>query len=191
MPARDQIDCDHVRDQSDVRMLERRRFERLLDGGASGIGDVNDATMAMAALASQMERSALARERYPQFDQPLDRPGRGLDDMLDYIPIVEACARYHRVVDVRFEAVAFFEHRRDSALRPSSRAFAQGTLGNDRDLVRLGEIEGSSQPGRTGADDKHVRRGAHAASERATRLRKTSSRSGSRVRTSTIENPSR
>ena len=54
----------------------------------------------------------------------------------------------------------------------------------------LGQVESSGQPGRPGPDDQYVRGGFHAAFS-LTRLRNTSSRSGSRVRTSTIEKPSR
>ena len=124
----------------------------------------------------------------PSSTSRCDRAGRGLDDMLDDLAVVEPGTGDHRVVDVRFEAVAFLEHRGDPALRPAGRAFTERALGDHRDLAVLGEVERGGQPGRAGADDEDVRRGAHAACS-LTRLRNTSSRSGSRVRTSTIAKP--
>ena len=107
------------------------------------------------------------------------------------LQVVEPGAGDHRVVDVRFEAVAFLEHRGDSALRAGARAVAERALGDHRDLVGLGEVERRGQPRRARADDEDVGVDAHAASWSAeTRLRNTSSRSGSRVDTSTIASPS-
>ena len=120
-----------------------------------------------------------------------DRARRRLDDMLDDASVVEPRAGDHRIVDVRLEAVAFVEHRGDPALRASRRAFAQSALGDHRDRVRFGEVERRRQPSRARADDEDVGGRAHAASTSAeTRLRNTSSRSGSRVETSTIDRPS-
>ena len=153
---------------------------------------MDDAAMAVPALARQVERIAFAGERHAELDQVLDRARRGFDDMLDDLHVVEPRAGDHRVVDVGFEAVAFLEHRGDPALRPARRAFAKRALGDHRDLVRLGEIERGGQPRRARADDEDVGGGAHAASCVAdVRLRNTSSRSGSRVDTSTIAKPVR
>src|SRR5437899_476545 len=113
---------------------------------------------------------------------------RRLDHMLYDPLVVESGSGNHRVVDVGFEAVAFLEHCGDSALRAPGRAFAERALGDHRYLMSLSEVECGSQPGRAGADDEHVGSRAHAASGSAeTRLRNTSSRSGSRVETSTID----
>src|ERR671913_1851451 len=171
-------------------MLESGRLERLLHGRPGRVGDMDDPAEAVPAFARQVQCAAFIGEGDAQFDEPSNRPGRGCDDMLNHLPIVESGAGDHRVIDVRFEAVAFLEHRGDPALRPAGGAFSQRALGDHRDLAVLGEVQRSRQPGRAGADDQHVRGGAHAASS-LTRLRNTSSRSGSRVRTSTIAKPSR
>ena len=172
-------------------LLRRGRFERLLDCKSGRVGDMDDAPIAVAALARQVQRVALDGEGHAEFDQMSDRARRGLDNMFDDAPVVEPRAGDHRVVDVRFEAVAFVEHRRDAALRAPRRAFAERALGDHRDLVGLGQIERRRQPCRSRADDEDVGGRGHAASASAeTRLRNTSSRSGSRVDTSTMERPS-
>ena len=75
-----------------------------------------------------------------------DRRGRGVDDMLDHFAVVEPGAGDHRVADMRFEAVAFLEHRGDAALRPAGRAFAQRALGDHRDLVRRARFSAAVSP---------------------------------------------
>ena len=190
MAPGDQVDCNHVGNELDIGMLQRGRLQCLLNCRPGRIGDVNDPPVAMPSLARQMQCAAFIGEGNAEIDQPLDGLGRGLDDMLDHLPVVEPGAGDHRVVDMRFEAVPFLEHGGDATLRPARRALAQRALGDHRDLAVLGEVERSGQPGRAGADDQDVRGGAHAAFS-LTRLRNTSSRSGSRVRTSTIAKPSR
>ncbi len=191
MAASDQVDRDHVGHERDVRVLLGGGLERLLDGVAGGVGDMDDAPVAVPALTGEVQRAAVLRERHTELDQMGDRARSRLDDMLDDLDIVEPRSGDHRIVDVSVEAVAFLEHRGDAALSPAGRALAERAFGDDRDLVRLGKVERSRQPCRTGADDQHVRADAHAASwSGAVRLRNTSSRSGSRVDTSTIERPS-
>ena len=150
--------------QRDVGVLGRRGFQRLLIGPAGRVGDMDDAAVAVPALAGQVQRAVLAGERHAELDQMLDRARRRFDDMLDDLAVVEARAGDHRVVDMRFEAVAFLEHRGDPALRPARRAFAERALGDHRDLVRLGEVERRRQPRRARADDEDVGVDAHAAS---------------------------
>ena len=58
--AGDEVDRDHVGHQRDVRMLGRRGFERLLDRLAGRVGDMDDAAVAVPALAGQMQRIVLA-----------------------------------------------------------------------------------------------------------------------------------
>ncbi len=189
--ARDEVDRDHVGHEGDIGVLRGGGFERLLDRKASGIGHMDNPPIAVPALARQVQRVAFDRERNTQFDQMGDRARRRLDDMLDDASVVEPRAGDHGIVDVRLEAVAFVEHRGDPALRASRRAFAQSALGDHRDRVRFGEVERRRQPSRARADDEDIGGRAHAASTSAeTRLRNTSSRSGSRVETSTIDRPS-
>ena len=81
--AGDEVDRDHVGHQRDVRMLCRRRLERLLDRVAGRVGDMDDAAVAVPALARKVQRIALLRERHAKLDQMPDRARRCFDDMLD------------------------------------------------------------------------------------------------------------
>ena len=137
-------------------MLGGRGLERLLDRVAGGVGDMDDAAVAVPALAGQVERAILARERHARARSDADRARRRLDHMLDDLEVVEAGAGDHRVFDVRFEAVAFLKHRRDPALGAGARAVAKRALGDDRDLAGLGEVERRGQSRRARADDEDV-----------------------------------
>ena len=152
---------------------------------------MDDPPVAMATFARQMERAILACERHAEIDQPCDCVRRMFDDMLDDFAIIQARSGDHRIVDVRVEAITFLEHRGDSALSASARAVAERALCDHRDLALFGEIEGSGETRRAGPDDQYIGVDAHAASMGAeVRLRNTSSRSGSRVDTSTMACPS-
>src|SRR5689334_10954013 len=110
-----------------------------------------------------------------------------LHHVLDDLDVVEPGPGNHRVLDVRFEAVAFFEYRGDAALRPARSSLAERALGDHGDPMSFGEVECRRQSRRARTDDQDVGVDAHAASCAAdVRLRKTSSRSGSRVETSTM-----
>src|SRR5207253_6348443 len=184
-----QVDRDHVWHQRDVGVPGRRGLERLADRIAGRVGDVDDPPVAVPTFAGQVQRPILAGERDPKFDQMPDGARCLFDDMLDHLEVVEPGAGDHRVVDVGFETVAFLEDGGDAALGPGARAIAERAFGDDRDLARLGQVERRGQPRRARADDEDVGLDAHAASSAATRLRNTSSRSGSRVDTSTIDSP--
>ena len=97
------------------------------------------------------------RERHAELDQPLrSRAARASTTCSTTSRSLRPGAGDHRVVDMRFEAVAFLQHRGDAALRPAGRAVAERALGDHRDLVRLGQVERRGQPGRAGADDEDV-----------------------------------
>ena len=99
---------------------------------------------------------------------------------------------------MRFEAVAFLEHRRDPALRPARRALAERALGDHRDLVRLGEIERRGQPGRARSDDEDVGgrcsrgflRGRRQAEEHVLKVRDRASKRRRSPRPSAVSAPS-
>ena len=155
MAGGDEVDRDHVGDHRDVGMGMRRLLQRLLDGPAGGVVDMDDPAVAVPALAGQVPALAVAvaGEGHAQLRQPRDRRRRVLDHELDRGAVVEAGAGDHRVLDMRLERVAGLEHRRDPALRPAGRALA---LGQHRHLEALREVERRRQPGRAGADDQDV-----------------------------------
>jgi hypothetical protein len=122
-------------------------------------------------------------ERDAKLGEPGDCGGRSGDDMLDHFEIVEPGPGNHRVANVGVEAVALFEDGGDPALRPFGRAASQWAFGEDGNLAMLGKVKRSGKSGRAGADDDNVVI-AHATSRVS--VKKTSSRSGSLVETSTI-----
>ena len=99
-------------------------LERLLHRPAGGVVDMDDAAVAVAALAGQVPGVAVGGdvERHAQLGQPLDRRRRVFDDELDGGAVVEPGAGDHRVLDMALERVAGLEHRGDPALRPAGRA---------------------------------------------------------------------
>ena len=120
-------------------------LERLLDRPAGGVGDVDDAAVAVPALAGQVPAVAIGFEveRHAKLGEAGDRRGGFGHDMLDDGAIVEPGARLHRIADVIFEAVVGFEHRGDPALRPARRALAQRAL---RDHARPSGSARASAP---------------------------------------------
>jgi hypothetical protein len=162
----------------------------------------------MAALARQVERTRFGIERHAEIDQPVDRVRRALDDIFDRLAPVEPRARDHGVADMVLERIAGIEHGGDPALRPCGRAAGQRTLGEHQHPQLFGKRERGGQPGRAGPDDDDVMAivyvgiphdtlmaGRHQRCKHLRRLRgqacvvsetNTSSRSGSRVVTSSI-----
>ncbi len=64
----------------DVGMLANFLAERLLYGGARGIGDMDDPSSTVAALAGQVVAGVAAGKGYALFDQPVDGGVPTLDD---------------------------------------------------------------------------------------------------------------
>ena len=145
----DQVDRDAVGQDGDVGVGERRFLQRFLDRPAGGVGDMDDAAVAMTALARQVAApSPSILNGTPSSASRAIAAGAPLDDMLDHRAIVEAGAGDHRVADVILETVACLQHRGDPALRPLGRPATKLALGEDRDRLRRGEIERGGQPGR-------------------------------------------
>ena len=63
MAAGDEVDRDHVGDQGDVGMGGGGLLQRLLHRPAGGVVDMDDAAVAVAALAGQMPALAVRRRR--------------------------------------------------------------------------------------------------------------------------------
>ena len=94
-----------------VGMGRGRLLQRELNGLSGRIVDMDDAAMAVAALPRQVPAFVLTArtgiEGHAERGQLLDRARRMLDHELDRFAVVEAGPRNHRVLDVRFECVAF------------------------------------------------------------------------------------
>jgi hypothetical protein len=121
------------------------------------------ATLAVAALARQVQRAVLHRERHAQIAQPGDGVGGAFHHEARGGRVAQAGAGDERVVDVRLQAVAFAQHRGDAALRPSAGAVGQRALGDDRHAVRRRQVQRGAQAGEAAADDEDVEvEGGHA-----------------------------
>lgn len=112
------IDRDHVGHQRDIGVDFGGVLQRHLDGVAGRVVDMDDAAVAVPALARQVQRVAVHVERHAQLCQPGDRARCAFDHHFDDRAVVQACAGDHRILDMAFEGVAGLEHRGDPALRP-------------------------------------------------------------------------
>ncbi len=156
MTAGGEVDRDHVGNESDVGMRFGRALQRLLHRPAGRVGDMDDATVRMAAFAGEVEGISLGIEWHAELFEPGDRRRRALDDELDGGALVEPGTGDHRILDMALEGIAGFEHGGDSALRPGGRALVERALGEHGHLETLGEIERGGKPGCPGADDQDV-----------------------------------
>ena len=148
-----------VLEQRDVRMLRTRSFSVRDHRVAGGVGGVDDAALAVAAFARQVEAQfggLVPRERHALLDQPFDRLAPVLDDEARGRLVAQAGAGDQGVVDVLVDAVARIEHGGDAALRPVAGAVADGALGDDGDAPRLRQVQGDGQAGQAAADDCYV-----------------------------------
>src|SRR6185436_7307318 len=123
MPAGDEVDRHHVGDEGDVGVCLGGALERLLDRPAGCVVDMDDAAVAVAALAGEMPTVLVGRgvERDAELGQPFNRRRGAFYDELDGGAVVEPRAGDHRVLDMAFERVARLEHRGNAALSPGGR----------------------------------------------------------------------
>lgn len=168
MAGGDEVDGDHVLHQGDVGIGARGFQQRDLHRMAGRVVDMDDAAVAVPALARQVPALAeflAAVEGDAEGGEPLDRGGGFGDNELDRGAVVEARACHHRVVDMRLETVAGVEHRGDAALRPVGGATVQRALGQHQHLAVLRQIDRGGKPGSAGADDDDiVESGGHSCS---------------------------
>ena len=99
--------------------------QRALDLAAGDVAGVDDAPLAVPALAAELELPvAVARETARRVsDSQLDRRRRLARADLDDRLVAEARARDERVLDVRLERVVGRQHRGDAALGPARVGF--------------------------------------------------------------------
>ena len=106
-------------EHGDVGMPAYLVRERLLHGRPGGVGDVEDAPVAVAALTRQMVAGFAARKGHALVDQPFDRFSAMLDDEPRGRQITQPGAGGKGVLNVRFDRVCIIKYRRDAALRTS------------------------------------------------------------------------
>ena len=161
MPAlHDQIHADVVLEDRDVGVGAHALFERELHGVARGVGRVNDAALAMPALAGEMKAEfglRVTRERHAKLDEPLDGAAALADDGAHRGLIAHAGARHERVGHVVVDAVVRIEHGGDAALRPVAGTVDQGGLGHDGHALMRGQLQGDRQAGQATAHHGDVK----------------------------------
>ena len=119
MPARNEVNGDHVGYEMDVRVRAGRCFQRLLDRPSGCVVDMDDPAMAVSAFARKMPVITLQIERYAKLCKPLDRNGRIFDNEFNGRTVVQPATSHHRVFNMIGKIVARFENCRNTALRPS------------------------------------------------------------------------
>lgn len=150
--------------QFDVGALAGLLEQGLEDGGASSIGGVDDAAMAVATFAGQVElesaviaaRVFVAGERHALVDQPLDGFAAMLDGEAHRVFVAQAAAGVKGVFDVGLHGIGVVQHGCDTALGPESRAIGQVALAQDRNAQVAGEGECQAQAGRTATDHQNI-----------------------------------
>ena len=136
----DQVDQGVVLKQADVGAGLDPLNQGLLHGGAGGVGDMDDASRAVAALAGEVQLPGVAvlfGEGHAELLQPGDGLWRVFDDELGGIDIAQAGAGDQRVVHVGSKAVVLVPNRGYPPLCPAAAAFAHRALGEDGDPVLL------------------------------------------------------
>ena len=127
---------------------------------AGRIGRVDDAALAVAAFAGEVEaqfRALVAGEGHALLDQPFDGFAPVLHDVAGGRLVAQAGAGHQGVGDVLVVAVARIEHGGDAALRPVAGAVEELAFRNDRNPLGLREVQGHRQAGQTAADNSDVK----------------------------------
>ncbi len=151
-----EVDGHDALAQRHVRMSDREREQRLVDGSPGRIGRMRDAAHAMPALARQVqaERAAdLGGERHAHVDQPFDRRAAAFGDEARRVLVDETGAGLLGIVDMGIDAVVRRDDADDAALRPCGRAFGEAALGEHHDAPARRETEGGGQAGESRTDD--------------------------------------
>jgi len=159
-----QIDRDTLLQQFDVVLLPGLAEQGVEDGGASGVGGMDDPPVTMAAFASQVEletailavRALVACKGYALLDQPLDRLVAVFDGEAYGVFTAQSAASHQRIGDMGFHGVGGVQDRSNSALSPIGGAIGQVALAQYRNAQVGRKVEREGKAGGTAADDQHV-----------------------------------
>eukprot|EP01022_Parablepharisma_sp_SALTPOND_P004214 TRINITY_DN118_c5_g1_i1.p1 TRINITY_DN118_c5_g1~~TRINITY_DN118_c5_g1_i1.p1 ORF type:complete len:1641 (+),score=478.48 TRINITY_DN118_c5_g1_i1:3715-8637(+) len=155
----DQVDGAVMFQQGDIGVGAHALFQRDLHRMAGGIGGVDDAALAVAALAGEVIAqlgSVVTGEGHALGNEPFDGLAPVLDDVAGRCFIAQAGAGHQGVIDVLGMAVARIQHRGDAALGPVAGPIQQFALGDDHDLILLGKMESYGETGQAAADDGDI-----------------------------------
>ena len=134
-----EVNDDVPLEHRDVGMAAHLVGQGLLDGRTGRVGDMDDATVAVAALARQVVARLAARERHALRDQPFDRLAPPLDHEAGGQGIAKSGAGGEGVLDMGCNRIGIVEHRRDTTLRPRRRRVIDGAFGHQGNAMRVGQ----------------------------------------------------
>ncbi|MCY1533852.1 hypothetical protein D9M68_692010 [compost metagenome] len=160
----DQVDGDPLLQQQDVRPLPGLLQQGIEDGCASGVGGMDDAPVAVAALAGEMELETailarvlvIAGEGHALVDQPLDGCTAMLNGEAYGVFPAQAGPGDQGVFDMGIDRVGVVQHRGHAALGPIGRTIAEVGLAQHHDIEVRGQGEGQGQASGAAADDQYV-----------------------------------
>lgn len=158
--ARDQVDDDMAFQHFDVGMLPHFPAQGLLYRSAGGVGDMDDATGAVAAFAGEVVAAVsiviVAGKGHALFDQPVDGFTAMFDDKTRGDGITESGAGGKGVLNMGFDRVGVVEHGGNATLRPVGGRVVDQALGDQGDPMGVGHAQGEGLPGQAAADDDDV-----------------------------------
>ena len=138
---------------------------------SGGVGGVDDAPVAVAALAGQVIGQGIglgalqAGKVHPLVDQPADRLRAVFHRVAHRVIMAQAAAGQVGVAHMALQGVVAVEHRGHAALGVVSACMGEFTLGQQRRLHAVGQAQGHGEAGGAGADDQNVvAEGGHEAS---------------------------
>ncbi|CAI8760512.1 hypothetical protein EMIT051CA3_10753 [Pseudomonas chlororaphis] len=159
-----QIDGDPLFQQLDVRALPGLVQQCREDGCAGGVGGMDDAAMAVAAFAGQVEfetavfiaRLFVTGEGHALIDQPLNGFAAMLDGKPYRVFMAEAATGIEGVVDVGFDGVGVVQHCCDATLSPIGRAIGEIALAQYGDAQMTGQGQRKAQTGSAAAYHQNI-----------------------------------
>ncbi|MNZ89668.1 hypothetical protein D3C78_1086020 [compost metagenome] len=152
----DHIDQGVVFEHGDARRAAHGVDQLALDGGAGGVGGVDDAPRAVPAFARQVQLAVFFGKRHAQRLQPGDGGRCVLDHLARGRQVAETGAGDQRVIDVCVEAVVFGQHGGNAALGLAARAVVQSALGQHRHAVRGRQLQGGGETGQAAAHYEYI-----------------------------------
>ena len=154
-----QINADVFFQHRDIAVMAHFFSERVLHGGAGSVSGVNNATMAMAALAGQMkpEFGLVAGEGNALLDQPAHRCVAVFDNIARGGFVAQSGPGHQRIVNVGLDRVGGIQHRRDAALCPGRVGVLQLAFCDQCHLVGGGEVQRQRLAGQAAAENQDVK----------------------------------
>jgi hypothetical protein len=127
----------------DVRVRAHLFCQRRLHGAAGGVGDMQDAALAMTAFAGQMKtgRGIVAGEWHAAFDQPFHGGAAVLDDEAGGQRITQVDAGGVGVGDVGVDGVGRVDDRGNATLCPAGGGVGEGFLGDQGDSMGIRQMQ--------------------------------------------------